>query len=229
MPNRMIEFNSNGSRANGYLSLPASGEGPGIIVIQEWWGLVDHIKRVADRFAAEGFVALAPDLYHGEATTSPDQAGKLMMELNIGETEKELRGAIEYLLGHKSVTGQKVGTIGFCMGGMLSLYAATKNPQVGACVVFYGIHPKFDPDLENLKAPVLGFYAERDTFVPPEAALQLEAQLNSLGKQAEIHIFDNTDHGFFNDDRPEVYNREAADKAWQRTLAFFREHLEQAQ
>src|SRR5437899_3835735 len=154
MAGQMVEFSSNGGQASGYLAIHQKGTGPGVIVIQEWWGLVDHIKDVCDRFANEGYVALAPDLYHGESTKSPDEAGKLMMALRIDEAEQDLRGAIQYLLNHDATTGMKVGTIGFCMGGALSLYAASKNSQVGACVVFYGIHPKVKPDLANLQAPV---------------------------------------------------------------------------
>ena len=213
--------------AQGYLAVPAGGaqQGPGVIVIQEWWGLVPHIENVAERFAAAGFVALAPDLYHGRSTTSPDEAGKLMMALNIGEAEKDLRGAIQYLLAHESVAGERVGTIGFCMGGALSLYAASKNEQVGACVVFYGIHPKVEPDFEALRAPVLGLYAERDQFVPPEAVRALEEKLRGHGKSIETHIYPGTDHAFFNDTRPEVYDAEAAADAWRRTVEFFRRHL----
>ena len=225
MTSEMVSFKSNGGTTEGYLSVPESGRGPGVVVIQEWWGLVPHIKHVADRFAAEGFVALAPDLYHGRATTSPDEAGKLMMALDIAQTEKDLRGAINYLLAHRSVTSARVGTVGFCMGGALSLYAATKNEQVGACVVFYGGHPKVKYDLENLHAPVLGLYAGRDTGVTPTSVRELEARLQELGKSAEMHIYEDADHAFFNDDRPEVYNREAAEDAWQRTVNFFRAHL----
>ena len=225
MAGQIIEFRSNGGTAEGYLSLPESGRGPGVVVIQEWWGLVPHIESVADRLAGEGFVALAPDLYHGERAASPDEAGKLMMALDIERAEKDLRGAINFLLAHPAVNSEKVGTVGFCMGGVLSLYAASANEQVGACVVFYGIHPKVNPPLERLRAPVLGFYAERDQFVPPPAARELEAKLKSLGKQAEFHIYPGTDHAFFNDTRPEVYDAEAASDAWRRTIAFFREHL----
>ncbi|HEV2881778.1 MAG TPA: dienelactone hydrolase family protein [Pyrinomonadaceae bacterium] len=225
MPNEMVEFKSNGATAGGYLAVPESGKGAGVIVIQEWWGLVPHIKDVCERFAAEGFVALAPDLYHGRTTASPDEAGKLMMALNIEQAEKDLRGAIEYLRAHESVASERVGTVGFCMGGALSLYAASKNEQVGACVVFYGGHPKVKPDLENMRAPLLGFYAERDDFATPALARELEAKLKSLGKSVEIHVYDNADHAFFNDDRPEVFNATAAADAWQRTLRFFREHL----
>lgn len=225
MPNELVEFNSNGGTTEGYLAIPESGTGAGVIVIQEWWGLVPHIKRVADRFAAAGFVALAPDLYHGRTTTSPDEAGKLMMALNIEQTEKDLRGAINYLLAHESVAGDRVGTLGFCMGGALSLYAASKNEQVSACVVFYGAHPKVKPDLEKLRAPLLGLYAERDTFATPEGGRALVAKLKALGKEAEIHVYDDADHAFFNDERPEVYKPDAAADAWQRTVRFLREHL----
>src|SRR4026209_694023 len=163
----MVEFVSNGGTAPGYLAMPAGTPGPGIIVIQEWWGLVPHIKDVADRFAAEGFVALAPDLYHGKLAKSPDEAGKLMMAMRIDEAEKDIRGAGQFLLDHDSTNGDKVGTVGFCMGGALSLYAATKNPKVGACVIFYGGHPNVKPDLPNLQAPVLGIYAENGKSTPP--------------------------------------------------------------
>jgi carboxymethylenebutenolidase len=220
-----VEFASNGGTTSGYLSIPDSGKGPGLVVLQEWWGLVPHIKDVCDRLAREGFVALAPDLYHGERAQSPDQAGKLMMALNVDKTEKDLRGAIRYLVDHDATTSEKVGTIGFCMGGMLSLYAATRNPQVGACVVFYGGHPAFTPDLENLQCPVLGLYAGLDTFVTPEGVRDLERRLDELGKTSEIVIYDGARHAFFNDTRPEVYDEEAARDAWKRTIAFFRENL----
>lgn len=224
MAGQMVEFSSNGRTTSGYLAAP-EGKGPGVIVIQEWWGLVDHIKDVCDRFAAEGYVALAPDLYHGESTKSPDEAGKLMMALRIDEAEKDLRGAIQYLVDNDATEGDKVGTIGFCMGGALSLYAASKNPQVGACVVFYGIHPNVKPDLANLQAPVLGIYAEKDQFVPPGVVRELEGQLKELGKPAEIHIYPDTDHAFFNDQRPDVYDEAAAKDAWRRVLDFFTAHL----
>lgn len=224
MSGEMITFQSNGGTTSGYLSLPPSGKGPGVIVIQEWWGLVPHIKDVADRFAAEGFVALAPDLYHGESTKSPDEAGKLMMALRIDEAEKDLRGAVNHLLNHEATSGDKVGTVGFCMGGALSLYAASKNPQVAACVVFYGIHPNVKPDLANLKAPVLGIYAELDGYVTPAVVHELEAKLKEHGKSAEMHIYPGLDHGFFNDTR-EVYNEAGAKDAWRRVLDFFAKHL----
>jgi carboxymethylenebutenolidase len=227
MSSEMVKFQSNGGTAEGYLSVPESGNGAGVVVIQEWWGLVPHIKQVADRFAAQGFVALAPDLYHGESTTSPDEAGKLMMALDIDRAEKDLRGASQFLLAHPGVTGARVGTVGFCMGGALSLYAASKNEQVGACIVFYGIHPKVRPDFDNLRAPVLGFFGERDESVTPAKVRALEEELKEHGKSAEMHIYPGAGHAFFNDARPEAYNPQAAADAWRRTLDFFRANLNQ--
>ena len=220
-----VQFKANGHETAGYLATPATGGGRGVVVIQEWWGLVPHIEDVANRFAAEGFVALAPDLYHGEKASGPDQAGKLMMAMNIERAEQDLRGAIDYLRQQPGVTGSKVGTIGFCMGGALSLFAASKNPVVGACVVFYGGHPHVKPDLERLEAPVLGLYAGKDGFVTPESVAALDRQLTTLGKRHEFHTYPNADHAFFNDTRPEVYDPDAAADAWTKTLAFFRREL----
>ncbi len=224
MAGKMVEFPSNGHTCAGYLSTPA-GKGPGVLVLQEWWGLVDHIKDVADRFASEGFVALAPDLYHGKSTKSPDEAGKLFMALNIAQTEKDLRGAIQHLLTLDETEGQKVGTVGFCMGGQLSLYAACANPSVGACVNYYGIHPNVHPAIARLQAPVLGFFAEKDSSVTPQVVRELEKQLKSAGKQAEFHIYPNVGHAFFNDKRPDVYHEASAKQSWARMIQFFREHL----
>jgi len=221
----MVEFPFAGGNTGGYLASPKQGSGPGVMVIQEWWGLVDHIKDLCDRFAQEGFVALAPDLYHGKSTKSPDEAGKLMMAMRIDEAERDLTAAAQYLLTLDSTTSDKVGVVGFCMGGALALYTATKNPQIGASVVFYGGHPKVKPDLPNLHAPVLGLYGEKDRSVTPASAHELERQVKALGKQIEVKVYPGADHGFFNDMRPEVYNAEAAADAWRRTLAFLRENL----
>jgi len=225
MAGQIIHFKTNGETTSGYLAIPKSGKGPGVIVIQEWWGLVPHIKDVCDRFAAEGFVALAPDLYHGKSTTSPDEAGRLMMALQIDKAERDLQGAVKYLLGNQAVSGRKVGIVGFCMGGQLALFAASKNPSIGACVDYYGIHPNVHPDLPNLQAPVLGFFGEQDSFVTPDAAKNLEDQLKKHGKRVEFHIYPNVGHAFFNDSRKDVYNEELAKKTWKRMLEFFRHHL----
>jgi carboxymethylenebutenolidase len=221
----LVEFKANGGTGNGYLAIPAQGNGPGVIVIQEWWGLVEHIKDVCERFASEGFVALAPDLYHGKTTKSPDEAGKMMMALRIDEAEKEISGAIQYLLDHEATTANKVGVVGFCMGGALALYTATRNANVGACAVFYGGHPNVKPDLPKLESPVLGIYGENDKSVPPAAVHKLEQQLKALGKKVDVIIYPNADHAFFNDTRPTVYNPDASADAWQRTIKFFRSAL----
>ncbi|MDZ7732093.1 MAG: dienelactone hydrolase family protein [Acidimicrobiia bacterium] len=128
----MVEFPSNGSTATGYLAVPDRGSGPGVLVIQEFWGLVDHIKDVCERFAAEGFVALAPDLYHGETTDEPDEAGKLMMALNLDRAIRDLGGAADFLAGHDAVTSSKLGVTGFCMGGGLALALAAERPTASA-------------------------------------------------------------------------------------------------
>jgi carboxymethylenebutenolidase len=219
-----IRFTANGTTTPGYLARPQE-RGPGVIVIQEWWGLVPHIEQIADRFADAGFVALAPDLYHGESTKSPDQAGKMMMAMRVDQAERDLAGAIDHLVAQPEVSSKKVGTVGFCMGGALSLFAASKNPEVGACVVFYGGHPHVKPDLAALQAPVLGFFAGKDGFVTPQAVKALDAELTRLGKRHEFHTYPDADHAFFNDHRPEVYDAAAAVDAWKRTLAFFRGEL----
>jgi carboxymethylenebutenolidase len=223
MAGKMVEFPSNGHTAKGYLATPTSGKGPGVIVIQEWWGLVGHIKSVADRFAAAGFSALAPDLYHGQTASEPDAAGKLFMALNIEHAEKDLAGAAKFLAGHSSTA--KLGAVGFCMGGQLALFAGCTNPSVGPVVDFYGIHPNVKPDYSKLSGPVLGLFAEKDAFVTPQTARQVEADIKKAGKTVEIHIYPGVDHGFFNDERADVYNKASAEDAWRRTLDLFKKTL----
>jgi carboxymethylenebutenolidase len=222
----IVEFPSNGSTGQGYLATPASGDGPGVVVIQEWWGLVDHIKDVCDRFAAEGFVALAPDLYHGESAREPDEAGKHMMALNIEQAAKDMSGAVDYVRDRS--TGHGVGVVGFCMGGALALLLATQRPDaVKAVVPFYGVlvWPAVQPDYTNMAAAVQGHYAENDDFANADAVAALEKQLRDLGKEVEIFTYPGTEHAFFNDTRPEVHDAAASQTAWERTLAFFRSHL----
>ena len=222
---QMIEFNGGGTVYQGYLAPSKNGKGKGVIVLQEWWGLVGHIKDVVDRFAEAGFTALAPDLYQGKTTTEPDEAGSLLMALNIAETEKILRQAVKALLASVGVEGDKVGVIGFCMGGQLSLFAATTNPEIGACVNFYGIHPNVHPDYAQLHGPVLGIFAEIDDYASPEAVAKMDAEMTAAGKAHEFNTYQGVHHAFFNDGRPTVYNEEAAKDAWAKTLAFFEANL----
>ncbi|HLG01468.1 MAG TPA: dienelactone hydrolase family protein [Acidimicrobiia bacterium] len=222
---QMIEFPSNGTNGTGYLAEPDAG-GPGVIVIQEWWGLVPHVKDVCDRFADAGFVALAPDLYHGEATTEPDQAGKLMMALNVERAAKELSGAVDEV--QRRGSGSGVGVVGYCMGGGLALYLATLRPDaVTAAAPYYGVIPwqAAQPEYANLAAAVQGHYAASDDFLPVDQVKALEEQLRDLGKDAEFFIYDGTGHGFFNDSRPEAYVDTAAKLAWDRTLTLFNDRL----
>jgi carboxymethylenebutenolidase len=220
-----IEFATGDETARAYLSVPASGHGPGVIVLQEWWGLVDHIREVCDRLAREGFVAFAPDLYRGEATSDPDAAGRMMMELEIPRATRDLDGAVAALLGNEAVDGGRVAAIGFCMGGQLALYAATQNPRVGAVVDFYGVHPNVALDLSGLEAAVMGIFAENDAFVPPEAARKLEADLREAGKRFDFTIFPDVDHAFMNDTRPDVYDAPTAARAWSQMASFLRAEL----
>ena len=223
MAGKMVDFPTNGHMTQGYLATPAAGKGPGVLVIQEWWGLVPHIKNVCDRFAAEGFSALAPDMYHGKTASEPDEAGKLFMALNIAQAEKDLAGATKYLTSHSSTS--KLGVVGFCMGGQLALFAGCIEPSIGAVVDFYGIHPNVTPDYARLSGPVLGLFAEKDGFVTPETARGVEAAIRKAGKPVDIHVYPGVDHAFFNDDNPGAYDKAAAADAWRRTLAHFRGHL----
>jgi carboxymethylenebutenolidase len=225
MPGTMIEFQANGRTASGYLARPTAPRGPGVLVIQEYWGLVDHIKDVADRFASEGFFALAPDLYHGEKTKSPDEAGKLMMALDIAETAKDLRGAADALIAIEGVAPKRVGIVGFCMGGQLALYGACEYPErIAAAVDFYGVHPKVKLRLDNLQAPILAHFALRDTSTPEDKARELVRQIEQAGKHVEAYFY-NADHAFFNDTRPKVYSSADAHDAWTRTIEFFNKTL----
>jgi carboxymethylenebutenolidase len=221
----LIQFPANGRTASGYLAIPQSGKGPGLIVIQEWWGLVDHIKQVCDRFAAEGFVSLAPDLYEGKVTRSPDEAGKLFMALNIAKAGSDIRGAAEALVGRAEVTSQRVGVLGFCMGGQLALFAAMEYPdRIAAGVDFYGVHPNVRIDPARLKVPVMAHFGKRDSGVKEQDARALVGKIEKAGGNVEAHFYD-AEHAFFNDTRPTVYHKESATLAWNRTLAFLRRHL----
>jgi carboxymethylenebutenolidase len=208
---------------DGYLATPAAGKdkGKGVIVIQEYWGLVGHIKHVADRFAAEGFTALAPDLYHGTEAKSPDEAGKLLMALDVARAERDLSASVEHLVKR---TGKKVGVVGFCMGGALSLFTACVNgDRIGACVIYYGGHPRIHYDFDRVQAPVLGHWAEHDDWANQSQARFREA-FDKYGKKYEFHTYPGTKHAFFNDERP-VHDAAAAEQSWKRTLAFFDQNL----
>lgn len=220
-----VTFPSNGHECQGYFAASQSGKGPAVVVIQEWWGLVPHIEDLVDRFASEGFTAIAPDLYHGKTTKSPDDAGKMLMELDVDRAAKEIGGAAAYLLSRPETSSQKFGVVGFCMGGALAQHTATHNPNVGAAVSFYGGFKKVELKWENLHAPLLLIFGENDKGVPADSGRALGEKLGEMGKQVEVVVYPNADHAFFNDTRPEVYNPEAAQNAWKRTIELFRSNL----
>lgn len=219
-----VEFAANGDRATGYLAEPAE-PGPGVVVMQEWWGVDEHIRDVCDRFAGEGFVALAPDLYHGETTDQPSEAEQKMMALSMDEAEREMRGAVDYLAGHEKCNGT-VGTVGFCLGGGLSVWAAAANPKVGAAVTYYYVMPHGKPDFSRIQAPVQGHFGTADAFVAPQDAEALEAELREAGVDAVFEYYEGAGHAFFADhDRLGTYHEDHARNAWGRTVDFLRRHL----
>ncbi|MBI4498147.1 MAG: dienelactone hydrolase family protein [Chloroflexi bacterium] len=220
-----VQFPSNGHTTSGYLAKPqGDGPFPGVIVIQEWWGLDAHIKEVAERFAREGFVALAPDLFHGKVTSEPDEARKLVMGLDRERAMRELDATAAYLQGQPYLAGTTVGAVGFCLGGGLSLMMGIRSQRCGAAVIFYGGNPSPLDQVQDLSCPVLGLYGEADQGIPPARVNELETTLHRYGKEHELHIYPEAPHAFFNDQRAS-YRPEAAADAWRRTLRFFRAHL----
>jgi carboxymethylenebutenolidase len=220
-----VTFPSAGTTAYGYLAVPPAGHGPGIIVIQEWWGLNDHIKDIADRFAQAGYVALAPDLYGGVVAHDSDEAFRMMADLPTERGVDLLSGAVDYLLSRDETEGDRVGTVGFCMGGGFVLSLAAKDQRVAAAVPFYGVNKEGMPDFSHLKAQILGHYGELDDSVPPAALEELRTVIESQsGTVPTFHVYP-AHHAFFNDGRPEVYDAESAAIAWQRTIEFLRTTL----
>lgn len=223
-----VSFASNGGTCDGYLALPQSGSGPAVIVIQEWWGLVGHITNVADRFAKAGFVALAPDFYHGVVANEPDEAKKLLMDLAMDKAALDIAGAAKYLSGRNDVVGKGVGVIGFCMGGSLAIWSATLSPEIVATVGFYPGQPwsRMSPVWENYsgKHSIIHCSEHDGTSAAPGIQEALHA-IRAAGGSAEAFDYPETDHAFFNDERTEVYDASASAVAWERTLAFFNAHI----
>jgi carboxymethylenebutenolidase len=221
-----IEFSTPSGTAQGYLAQGAEGA-PGVVVIQEWWGLVPQIEATCDRFAAAGLTALAPDLYGGTQVPldEPDAAGQAMMELRVDEAAADLSGAVDELVVR---TGRRsVGVVGYCMGGGLALVLAAKRPDaVSAVVPCYGVHPWADghPDYSSMTAAVQIHCAGLDTSFTPQAAEQLAGELAGQGLEVEYHLYDGVNHAFANEDRPEVYDELAATTMFDRTVAFLGAH-----
>jgi carboxymethylenebutenolidase len=226
-PRQNVTFPSNGGSAHGYLATPASGRGPGVVVVQEWWGLDDHIADVVDRLASEGFVALAPDLFGGRVAHDSDEAGRLMQELPVAQAARDLGGAVDFLLQHEAVTSSAMGAVGFCMGGgFVLLLAAQQGEKVSAAVPFYGVGPAVPDTYTGVRAAVQGHYGERDDFYPVERARAQEEQIHrEAGVPVEFFYYP-AGHAFHNDkDKLGTYDPEAAELAWSRTVDFLRTNV----
>lgn len=217
-----VKFTSSRGEASGYLARPAAAGSAGIVVIQEWWGLVPHIEDVADRFAALGYVALAPDLYHGKSTVEAEEAHHLMEGLDWGRAAAELAGAVAHLRAAEGAS--RVGVVGFCMGGALTLIAAT-DPDVDAWVSFYGFPPAGSARLDEITAPGLLIFGEHEHAFSVPDAQAFAASQRAKGLEAEVRIYPGASHGFFNDSRTEVYHETSARDAWTRAVAVFERHL----
>jgi carboxymethylenebutenolidase len=212
----MVEFQAGKARAQGFLSAPA-----GVVVLQEWWGLVPHVEDVAGRFAREGYLALAPDLYHGKKTLEAAEAQHLMQGLDWARAVEEIGGAVAHL---RALGCARVGIVGFCMGGALSLLGAA-TAQADAAVAFYGFPPPPNP-LGKKCPPSLVLFGEDEGFFDVPAAKAWAAEQRKLGvADTEVVIYPGAGHAFFNDTRPEAYHTASAQDAWKRTLRHFQQHL----
>jgi carboxymethylenebutenolidase len=226
----IVEFPSNGSTAGGYLVTPASGSGPGVLVIQEWWGLDSGIKEMADRLGAAGFVALAPDLYHGElaAHDEMDKASHLMQSLPPDRAGRDMSGAVDFLASHAAATGTGIGVVGFCMGGMLSFIIAANRPdKIKAVVPFYGFPQGLaEPDWSTLRASISGHMAEHDDFFPPDAARALETKLRKMGKDVTLTVHPDTGHAFMGPHNAlGTFNAALAATIWPEVVGFLHKTL----
>jgi carboxymethylenebutenolidase len=225
-----VEFQSNGGTASGYLARPPGGAGPGVIVVQEWWGVDPALIEMADRVAAGGFVALIPDLFHGEVAghDEMDKAARLMQTLPPDRAARDMSAAVDHLAGHEAVTGDALGVVGFCMGGMLApLLAANRPDRIKAVVSFYGF-PQGDsePDWSAMTAVMQGHMAEKDDFFPPAAAKALEAKLRGMGKDVTFTVHPGTGHAFMNPHNSlGTLDQELSDRIWPTVLSFLHEQL----
>ena len=220
-PRQNVKFDRNGATISGYLQLPPGGSGPGLVVIQEWWGLDDHIVAMVDRYAAEGFVTLAPDLYGGRVTHGADEAAELAGSLSEPEAARALAGAVDYLLEQDAVTSEKVGAVGYCMGGGFVLLLATERPDsIGAVVPYYGVG-HLPGSYAAINAPVQGHYGEQDAMYTVDQARAQEQQIREEAGVEVEYFYYPAGHAFANDDdHMGTYDPDSAALAWQRTLEF---------
>ena len=226
-PRQNVTFASNGSEAHGYLVKPETGTGPGLVVIQEWWGLDDHMADLVDRFAGEGFVALAPDLYGGRVAHDADTAGQMLQDLPVEGAVRDLSGAVDLLLADPDVTSSTVGAVGFCMGGGFVLkLAAQEGPRIGAAVPFYGVGPGVPDEYRNVTAPIQGHYGEQDQMYPVDQAHAQEEQIARESQGSVEFFYYPAGHAFHNDrDKMGTYDATSAGEAWSRSIAFLHANL----
>jgi carboxymethylenebutenolidase len=217
-----VTFPSGGREGHGYLATPSSGSGPGVIVIQEWWGLTDHIADICERLAGEGFVALAPDLFGGRTTHDSDEAGRLMQELPAEQAARDLAGAVDFLLGHDAVTSSTLGAVGYCMGGgFVLMLAAQQGDRISAAVPFYGVGQGVPEQFDGISAAVQGHYGEQDEFYPVAAAREQEAQIRQQSGADVEYFYYPAGHAFHNDQNLlGTYDPDSAALAWRRTVDF---------
>jgi carboxymethylenebutenolidase len=219
----MVELKSQDGKVSGYLAVPKKGNAPGVLVLHAWWGLNDFFEGLCDRFATAGFVAFAPDLYHGATASTRDGAEKLMSRLDQEAASREIVSGVRGLQVHPGVRGKRLGLIGFSMGAFWGLWLAQEHPtDVAALVLFYGTG---DGNYGKISADVLGHFAEKDEFEPTASVQELEKLLRAGGRNVTIHTYPGTGHWFFENDRTDAYDARAAELAWQRTIPFLTTHL----
>ena len=225
---RMVEFPiEDGGKAAAYEARPGgAGSYPAVLVIQEWWGLNDHIKDIAGRLAHEGFVALAPDLYEGKVTADGTLAAAWMSALDRERAVRILLGAIRFLQEKEPIHAEHIGVIGFCMGGSFALLLPCRTAAIQAAIPFYGDLPDPIEQIKNIKCPVLFFAGGKDRWINSEKVTRLQQAFRQHNLNGEVRVYSEADHAFFNDTRPEVYHAQAAKDAWQKTLAFVQAQLD---
>lgn len=219
---KFVELDSRGNSFRAYHAESASGKGPGILLLHPWWGLSDVFTGLADRLAAEGFTVVAPDAFNGQVATTIEQADALSSSADSEVVSDKDSAALDYLLAN--VQGQRVGAIGFSFGAAHATWLATRRPEIAAVVVFYGASEWNADYHKNAKAPLQGHWASNDEYESTEALPELENNLKAANIVVDFHTYPDTRHWFFEPNRPE-YNADASQLAWERTLAFFREHL----
>lgn len=224
MASEMVEFVSGSGSAQGYLAIPDKPNGKALLVVQEWWGLVDEIKGIADRYAAAGFYALVPDLYRGETTDQPDEAQQKLMAMNVAQAEQDLVGAVDYVAERAGAS--EVGSTGYCIGGALCLYAAAANPKVAASSSFYYVFPHGKPEWSNIEGPVLMHFGTNDDFIPVSDAEALVAEIKQAGVDVVAKFYEDAGHAFCNTaNRLGTYDESYAELAFERNLEFFEKNL----